>query len=435
MNQVRLDPTQLSILSIPRKDAWIFDSPILRVIHRESKRTPQNGGDLDEEDFSDDSEYDSDGELTHSWSSSSSSSKRGSFSRKKSVSRVDNSAKDEPPAAANLSASLTHTNSGTADGDDSFDEEGSFFFHIAYTPLECTIICSAEICKRYFTEPLDFCRRAGLENVILIEEQYINLQIDSDGEVNNSLRILELTRPLSANGITLFFLSSHFTDIVLIPYKEKEQVIQILTKQNFEFSDVSNSYIVSQNQSFQEQESLLVGDIEASTLRLFKEHGITPKISKKSKLLLTGARPGEVSNSFTKTARCIGAGIVPDYFAITRTSSNEVSLILPGSARKREYLGFDFKSIIGSATDIILPITVDLTKLPIDSTGIVAGLASRIISNAGNSAFEMTYLSMARAGVVMIPEENLDKVTEIIRGIKEYNTEDIRSKLSSFSFE
>lgn len=455
MNQVRLDPTQLSILSIPRSLSWIFEAPILRLLHRESARTAQNRGfaddDQDEEFSEDDISYDSgeDFDPSSSWESSRSSSKRGSLSRVKSTGKVDNSCKDDAPhnsgglsaqSACDNATSNARTDSDEAATDGAEDADGSFFFHIAYTPLECTVMCSSDVYKQYFVQPMELCQKAGLKDVFLIEEPFINLQIDSDGESNNSLRILELTRPLSENGISLFYLSSHFTDIVLIPHKAKDQVIQILSKHNFEFSDISNSYIINQRPlplPERQPSDSLANDIETAILRLFRENDIAPKISRKAKLLLTGARPGEVSNSFLKVARCIGAGILPDYLAITRTSSNEVSLILPGSAKKRESLGFDFRSIIGSAMDIILPITVDLTRLPIDSTGIVAGLASHIINKSEDSTFEMTYLSMARAGVVMIPEENLQKVTEVIGGFmggSESSSEDISAKLSSFSF-
>lgn len=87
-------------------------------------------------------------------------------------------------------------------------------------------------------------------------------------------------------------------------------------------------------------------------------------------------------------------------------------------------MGFDFRSIIGSALDVITPVAVDLSKLPIDSAGIVAGLASslwesvRLIDEPETERFDMNYLSMARSAVVLIPRENLAVVTKMVNNMR-----------------
>ena len=65
---------------------------------------------------------------------------------------------------------------------------------------------------------------------------------------------------------------------------------------------------------------------------------------------------------------------------------------------------------MGSLLDTIIPISIDLSKLEINSTGIVAGLASKL-SDTGL----LYYLSMARSGVIMIPKENIGVVGEILK--------------------
>lgn len=453
-SQVHLNPTSLSILSIPRSKVWIFVSPILRLLHEESTRTPQNNDlededdlapeDLDAEVRTDDSNSDYEGSedpLTMSWTSGGSSSRR--MSRLKSATTVDNSSKQRGSVESitDLAQSPSGLESETFSNVDNLEDD-DYFFHIAYTPTECTVICSSSMFWQLFLDPLELCKLLNYDDVMLVEDSYLNLQIDSDGEYNNSVRILELTQPLSEHKISLFFLSSHFTDIVLIPDRLKDQVINILTKKNFEFSDISNSYIVNRDLSNDDENTEVapveasVNELELNTLKLFKQANIQPKIIRKVKLLLTGARPGDVKYSILKAAECVALEIIPDYFAITRTSLNEISLILPGSARKRAAMGFDYKRIIGSALDFIIPITVDLSKLPLDSTGIVAGLASRIISSTNeeeqSGPFEMNYLSMARAGIIMIPEENLSFVAQVLKSVNYDELEDVGSSLETF---
>ncbi|KAF3990599.1 hypothetical protein FT663_01674 [Candidozyma haemuli var. vulneris] len=412
-NQVHLSPTKLSILSIPRDKVWLFTAPILRLLKDEAQKSNSQSvqgddSEQDEDDLSDDESSDN----SNSGSVSGDQlARRESLKRSKSDNGVDNSSK---PAQSTAPSSASELESSDDD-----DEEEAIFFHVALTPTECTVICSSAVFQDAFDEPLKICKQLDYADVVAVEEPFINLQVDSDGESHTSSRILELTRPLSENDIPLFFLSSHFTDIVLIPHKAKDEVVRILGSKQFEFSDVSNSYFVNTVSGVESKIRHLdinSSELEEKTLKLFENNGISPKINRKQKLLLTGARPGRVKDAIEKAAMCIGSGSLPDYFVITRTSLNELSLILPGSARKRAAMGYDFKSIIGSAQDIILPIAIDLRKLPLDLTGIVAGLASRILSSC-EASIEMNYLSMARSGVVMIPEENLGSVAQVVNSI------------------
>lgn len=395
------------------------------MLHDEASKFSSLDSDTEEED-DDDSDFATDIESDDNGSlDSPRDSNQDQTARKRSLSRersqtlkIDNSSKTNNNELSPYSSSSSNAST--------YNEDDSYFFHLAFTPIECTVICSTSVMEKLFTKPLQVCSELNYHDVKLINQTFLTLQIDSDGSFNNNPRILELTKPLSENNISLFFLSSHFSDIVLIPYNLKKKVINILTKHNFQFSDISNSYIVTSNTEDEVQPPKADPSnekLEITTFNLFKSSKIKPKINKQVNLLLTGARPGETMDTIFKTAKIISANNVPDYFAITRTSINEVSLILPKSARKRELMGFSTNNIIGSDQDVIVPITIDLYKLPLDSTGIVAGLASKIINGIRDtpelvgSPFEMNYLSMARSAIVMIPRENLDVVTKILKEI------------------
>ncbi|OBA24485.1 hypothetical protein METBIDRAFT_37765 [Metschnikowia bicuspidata var. bicuspidata NRRL YB-4993] len=411
--QVYLNPSRLSILSIPRDKVWLFSSAILKLLHQEAKQAPQ-------------SNFKSDSKNDHSTSEDLLDLDAGftddsTLYDSEEISKMTSSTLSELSLKADLSVSLPL-----------ISDEDHHFFHIAYTPSECTVILSTYLSSELFMKPLSVCKKLGYSDVILLEKSYLNLQVDSEGEFNNSAKILELTKPFSQHNISLFFLSTHFTNIVLIPYDLKDQVIEILTENDFVFSDVSNSYILSQNYSslsktYPKDTVVCPATSEVNrrdTMNILADTKITPRIHRKVKLLLTGARPGQVKQSIVKASQTIAADAVPDYFAITRSSFNEISLILPGSSKQRALMGFDFRSIIGSALDVIIPVTVDLSKLPIDSAGIVAGLASslwesvRSLNEPATERFDMNYLSMARSGVIMIPRENLDVVTRMVKNMR-----------------
>lgn len=353
-----------------------------------------------------------------------SSSSGSSFSFDKDVT-MDNSSKENKDSIRK--ESLKESKFEDLDvNDDGDDDDNNYFFHIAFTPVECTIICSTILMGRLFKEPLKLCHKLGFDDVQVLDETFVCLQIDSDGAYDHNYRILQLTKPLSENNISLFFLSSHFGDLVLIPSQLEDKVISILTKNSFEFSDVSGSYIISNSYSpVKTDDNHCSQHLEDRVFQLFKQSNIRPLINHKVSLLLTGSRPSDVEDTLLKTAKIIGSNIIPDYFVITRTSINEVSLILPRSSKTRSILGFHSRHLIGSTQDIINPITIDLTRLPLDSTGIVSGMAGKIINGINSLPaleypFELNYLSMARSAIIMIPKENILLVTEILNSV-DYN--------------
>lgn len=371
--QVHLNPTKLLILSIARDKYWIFASNILRLLHREGEKFG-----YDKNDQSDD-EIESD------------------------ESSEEESVKTELP-----------TDNSIRQLDPDISSE-NYFFHIAFTPKECTLVFSSNLAI-LFDDPLKASKKLQYDDCKLLEQNFLSIQVDSDGTFNNSEKILELTRPLSENKIPLFFFLTHFNDIVLIPDNLKQKVVEILSSHNFEFSDISNSYI---SVGDKKEELNNNRTMEYETFDTFKRFNISPIVNKNVRLLLTGARSGETSNTISKTMKILSSfDLIPDYFAITRTSLNEISLILPKSSKIRSSLGFTAKNIIGSTQDVIIPITIDFSKLPINSTGIVSGVASKLLYGLWESndetLLEMSYLSMAQSGIIMIPEENLKIVEDII---------------------
>lgn len=470
--RVQLNPTKLAVLSIPKDKYWILTAPILQLLYHEASKLDEGGEHFDSseeeerdshglyepnnryESESDDSNQDEDyaqgfSSFKEQWQGANRQWTRkmtklsrrfdSSFGEKESSNHgirhdlVDNSSKflsDERSESADfledLSSSVPSSEEESLNYHDHYE---NYFFHIAFSPIECTVICSTDVMKKLFRRPLDVCKALNYDDVKLLDKPYLSLFIDCDRSLDNTPAILELTRPLSDNNITLFFLSSHYSNIVLIPYDSEERVINILTKKNFEFSDVSKSFIASNTEANDDIDGSQIADEKSEDTPLynisrFVENGtIVPCINSNVKLLLTGSRSGKVVDTIMKTSKIVSERKLPEYFCITRTSFNEVSLILPHSSKKRSIMGFDSKNIIGSVQDIIIPITIDLQKLPLDSTGIVAGLSSKLLEGVKTNTdlydtFEMSYLSMARSAIMMIPEENLEQVAHILNSFK-----------------
>ena len=97
--------------------------------------------------------------------------------------------------------------------------------------------------------------------------------------------------------------------------------------------------------------------------------------------------------------------------------------------------------LLGSKDDFLVPVTLDLGELPFEATGIVCGVAGKLCggdlgggdSTEGEKHFwngegaeeggeagmeskiEMSYLSTARAGTVVVNEVDLERAMRVLR--------------------
>lgn len=125
----------------------------------------------------------------------------------------------------------------------------------------------------------------------------------------------------------------------------------------------------------------------------------------------------------------------PRFLSLTLTDTESASLLMEKSLLRH----FDQVNdvLLGSRRDdMLIPITLDLRDLPLESTGIVCGVAGRLVGaipstsppgspthGAGyhpttvgplHSLVDMSYLSTARAGTVMVAEEELEWAMEVL---------------------
>lgn len=374
-SDTQLFKSEISVLTIPRKNFWIFKSGILEIIfrlidvyeNRSNSRYSDN----------DDSSITSNESISGGYGSSNSNS----------MNKIDN---DSVKNVENLVEDL---------GLDEIEDDG-MFFHLAFSKEEVTLMCASSLIETYLSKAIKLDNKSTL-----IDDNFFIIQVFSDG-ANIGKKILELTQPLSLNNISLFFISNYFSDLVLVPTKEKMKALEILSEIRKK-DDNDNDEI-----------------LEKKTFELLKSKNIKPKLFTDVKLLLTGARVGDSIEVLKQTAESISRlntendgdqnKIFPSYFAITRTPTEEIGLLLPYDNFEMSKLNFSKANIMGSLQDYYYPIFIDLKELPLDLKGIVAGMASNFLRIGID---EMSYLSLGKSGIVLIPdmfrdivEENLDNM-------------------------
>lgn len=111
----------------------------------------------------------------------------------------------------------------------------------------------------------------------------------------------------------------------------------------------------------------------------------------------------------------------PRFLSLTLTENDPASLLL----EKGLVSNFDLENVLlGNREDFLVPIMLNLEPLPLEATGIVCGVADRLVgrndSGVLTKAIEMSYLSTARTGNVIVEEKDLGYAMEAL-GIREHD--------------
>ena len=72
--------------------------------------------------------------------------------------------------------------------------------------------------------------------------------------------------------------------------------------------------------------------------------------------------------------------------------------------------------LLGAKEDIMIPIILDLAMLDKDTSGIVCGVAGKLVEGPGvTHPIDLSYLSTAKTGVVIVAEDDLDDAMHALR--------------------
>lgn len=166
-----------------------------------------------------------------------------------------------------------------------------------------------------------------------------------------------------------------------------------------------------------------VSELQARTSTLLNRHDISPKVDADIRLVRCAGRRDQPGTPSTDEAG-LQLGLTkclihkPRFLCLTLTSDEPASLLL----EKRLLRNFAAEDVLfGNKEDHLIPIILDLDPLPLEATGIVCGIAGQLIGASSSGSMEsidMSYLSTARAGTVMVDEKDLQRALECL-GIEE----------------
>lgn len=320
------------------------------------------------------------------------------------------------------------------------------------TPIECSIVCHSIWAKTVFEPAMKrmapFLSKSAKAPTIS-KDSYAVFSVISAG-MDAGSRVVDLTSPLALAGIPIFFITTYYSDFILVPSKDRQSVVQALLSRGFEFSEEESSFKPAGGPSSaahsrgNSQSSdppstpppSSVGELQVRTFNLLTKRNVTPYIEENLTLVHCSGRNRDSllrarSSNRTQTSSSgngrvrtwldtvdtkLYAGVVsalasqPRFLSITLAKDDPPSLLLD-----RELLDVFGDSLVGPTEGALIPIFLDLDNFPFEATGIVSGVAGRLVQEMRMvETSELSYLSTARAGAVILSEEQSVKALQIL---------------------
>ncbi|KAK5119900.1 hypothetical protein LTR85_007226 [Meristemomyces frigidus] len=328
------------------------------------------------------------------------------------------------------------------------------FVNVSITPNECSVVCPRTEAETLFT-PLLACLDPAIRATVTVsKEDYSVMMIGGEG-LEAGQRVLDLTSPLAMAGIPIFFFTSYWSDFILVPLKARSKVIRALEDRGFVFeaADVGEAghmanpaspLLQSHHRNSSSTSSFdfspisgtppasSISELQVRTFQSLKKHGVAPILDKTIELItcagIKDTNASSLAANFTEgklqlgLVKCLTSRPPPRFFSLTLTNTESASVTLDKSLLHLfHHDGEDL--LLGKDGPEQVPITLDLSNLPPESTGIVCGVASKLIEGMqgriGREMFNMSYLSTAKAGHVIVYEDELDDAIEALHGAQQ----------------
>lgn len=344
------------------------------------------------------------------------------------------------------------------------------FLNISITPIECSIVCHTSWARHLFRPAIEKLPREVRDQCQISRETYIVFAVQTTG-MEAGQRVMDLTAPLALAGIPIFFITTYYQDFILVPSRDRSTVGSALLERGFEFSECDSAYVVPTAISHSRIPSTAsdapppstpppsnVAELQAKTFSQLKKRSVIPFVEPGLHLVQCSGKevlPEDYSNDVYPYSNGGGMNghsssnstpshlstldpvfylglisalsLTPKFLSLTLATDDTPSLLIDKSL-----LYLFGNSLIGDKEGDLVPIFLDLSTLPLESTGIVCGVAGKLVEemrlggfdaggcgggaagNDGGGGAELSYLSTARAGAVVLSSEGSARALEAL---------------------
>jgi hypothetical protein len=330
----------------------------------------------------------------------------------------------------------------------SFDNKHGFL-NISVTPIECSIVCHTSWAQNIFAPIITRLPPESSKQVQISKETYIVFSVSSAG-MEAGQRVMDLTAPLAMAGIPIFFITTYYTDFILVPSKDRQTVGSALLARGFEFSENDSAYVAPTPTTHSRIPSTSsdppstpppsnVAELQIRTFAQLKRRNVVPFVVPGLHLVQCSGkeiyheddfqnRNGHSNENYAGKSWLdhldpkLYVGLVsalveqPRFLSLTLAQDDAPSLLIDKSL-----LWMFGNSIAGDTELDLVPIFLDLVDLPLESTGIVCGVAGKLVdemrlrdTKEEEHGAELSYLSTARAGAVILGCEGSVRALEAL---------------------
>lgn len=310
-------------------------------------------------------------------------------------------------------------------------------------------MCHSSWAKNVFEPALNALPKNISKSVSVFKDTYMILAVTSAG-LDPGGRVMELSSPLAFAGIPIFFITTYYSDFILVPTKEKQKVVKALLAKGFELSENQSNFVnpsmyapkSSDGDLSQQQPPPSTpppsndDELQARTFDLLLKRNVKARVEADLELVQCSGREMSplmhaystrpsmsrkssadyrrswISHVDTKLYTCIVSALVsqPRFLSLTLAQDDPPSLLLD-----KTLLPIFDDSLVGDTEGVLIPIFLDLVNLPFESTGIVCGVAGRLVKGTNTAeSSELSYLSTARAGTVILSRVQSIRAMEIL---------------------
>lgn len=316
------------------------------------------------------------------------------------------------------------------------------FANVSVTSVECSVVCPRHLVTELFVPVLNRLEQRYRDQVSISRDDFIVIQVGGEGQEAGQ-RVLDLTAPLALAGISIFFITTYTSDYILVPQRSRNEVIKALETRGFAFQSMGNGHSQMTNiaspllHSHSRNTSAHYFDVPKTpttpppatipelltkTFNTLRKNNIVPQVDRSMLVQNCAGHRKDVTTQSLLVhyiTCCLISSPPPRFLALTLTDTDPISLTLEKSLL--EHFPNKGANILLSADELVVPIMLDLRGLPEESTGIVCGVAGRLIASMGGKlggGFNMSYLSTFRAGNVIVREDEVDEAMEALRGFQ-----------------
>ncbi|GAB7347298.1 hypothetical protein MBLNU459_g3382t2 [Dothideomycetes sp. NU459] len=318
------------------------------------------------------------------------------------------------------------------------------FTNVSVTTIECSIVCPRHLVQELFMPLMEKLDKKSGQQISISKDDFVVIQVGGEGMAAGQ-RVLDLTAPLALAGISIFFITSYYSDFILVPHGARSAVIKALEDQGFAFETHVNGHgsnmtnlssplhghnrNTSSTSTFDLQPPgtpppATVAEWQTKTFATLRKNKIEPYVDCTLELKTCAGYRSDEPEVQDKLTLGIMKSLLsgPRFLSITLTEADTVSLTLERGLLEQFACGG--KDILLQDDEIHKAIVLDLRDLPDESAGIVCGVAGRLLERMASlpgPPFNMSYLSTAKAGNVIVLDDEVEDALDALRAIEEEN--------------